>query len=83
MRLDLPPELEAIVEEAVKSGRYATPLEAARGAFLLLERETKFQELQREIHKGIDGPKSPWTADMAEDIKRRGRERLARERGEA
>jgi len=81
MRLELPPELEAIVDEAVKSGRYATPLEAAREALLLLdEHEAKFRALQREIDIGIASPKAPLEDGFADNVKRRGRERLARQR---
>ncbi len=79
MQLNLPPELAQIVEEAVRSGRYATPLDAAREALELLEKhEAKFQALKREIEIGIASPKAPLEAGFAEDVKRRGRERLAR-----
>ncbi|WP_337187735.1 type II toxin-antitoxin system ParD family antitoxin [Phenylobacterium sp.] len=81
MKLELPPELEAIVEEAVKSGRYATALDATREAFLLLDQqEAEFRALKHEIDAGIASPKAPWEPDLAEGVKRRGRERLARER---
>jgi putative addiction module CopG family antidote len=78
MQLNLPPELEAIVEEAVRSGRYATPLEAAREAFALLgEHEAKFRALRREIEIGMNSPHAPLEDGFFEDVKRRGRERLA------
>ena len=78
MHLELPPELEAIVDEAVRSGRYASVLDAAREAFSLLEaHEAKFQVLKREIEIGCDGPKSALDESFFADVKRRGRERLA------
>ena len=81
MRLELPPELEMIVEEAMRSGRYATELDTARAAFALLrEHEAKFQALKRDIELGIASPHSPLADDWAEDVKQRGRERLAAER---
>lgn len=84
MQLTLPPELAQIIEKAVRSGRYADPLEAARAAFMLLnERDAEFEALRREIEIGIASPKEPWEPDLLEDIRRRGRERLARERGAA
>jgi putative addiction module CopG family antidote len=81
MKLELPPELEAVVEEAVKSGRYPTELDAARAAFALFkEHEATFQALKRDIEIGIASPHSPLPDDWADDVKRRGRERLAAER---
>jgi putative addiction module CopG family antidote len=80
MQLPLPPDLQAIIEEAVRSGRYATPLEAAREAFALLEeQEAKFRALKREIELGRESLDAA-VADHAffEDVKRRGRERLAK-----
>ena len=78
MHLELPPELQAIVDEAVKSGRYATPLDAAREAFALLdEQEAKFQALKREIERGIESPHTDLEPDFFEQVKQRGRARLA------
>ena len=81
MRLELPPELEAIVDEAVQSGRYATPLDAAREAFALLdEQEGRFQALKREIERGIASPHAPLEPNFFAELKRRGREQLEKER---
>ncbi|PZQ57888.1 MAG: type II toxin-antitoxin system ParD family antitoxin [Phenylobacterium zucineum] len=79
MQINLPPELEAIVEEAVKSGRYATPEDALREAVSLLdENEAKFRALKREIEIGLNSPDAgPADAEFFADVKRRGRERLA------
>jgi putative addiction module CopG family antidote len=82
MHLPLTPELEAIIEEAVRSGRYATPLDAAREAFALLEEhEAKFQALKREIARGIASPSAgPFDQAAVDRICREGRLRLAERR---
>ncbi len=54
MNVSLTPELEAFVELAVKSGRYASASEAVReGLRLLEEREAKFLRLKRDIEIGL------------------------------
>lgn len=55
MNVSLTAELEAFVEEAVKSGRYASASEAVReGLRLLQEREAKFLRLKRDIEDGLN-----------------------------
>ncbi len=77
-QLDLPPDLKMIARDAVTSGRYATELDAARAAFILLEEhDAKFAALKRQIEVGINSPHAALEADFAEQIKRRGREQLA------
>jgi antitoxin ParD1/3/4 len=82
MKLTLPPDLEAIVQDAVRSGRYATADEVLREALILLdENEAKFLALKREIEIGMASPViGPADHAFFEDVKRRGRERLAAER---
>lgn len=82
MNVSLTPELEAFVEETVKSGRYASASEAVRaGLRLLAEREAKFMALKRDIEAGLNsGPGRPFDESVIEDVKRRGRERLAARR---
>ncbi|MCW5759851.1 MAG: type II toxin-antitoxin system ParD family antitoxin, partial [Phenylobacterium sp.] len=49
MRIDLPPDLEAIVDDLVGSGRYTDPIDVARAALALLDDEfAHFRALQRE-----------------------------------
>lgn len=78
MNVSLTPELEAFVEQAVKSGRYGTASEAVReGLRMLEEREAKFLALKRDIEIGLNsGPGEELTLELVENIKRRGRERL-------
>lgn len=79
MNVSLTPELEAFVEQTVKSGRYASASEAVReGLRLLEEREAKFLRLKRDIEDGIaSGEGREFTEDVAEEIKAAGRARLA------
>ena len=85
MNISLTPHLEEIVKSKVDSGLYNSASEVMRDALRLLEerdqlRELRFEELRREIQKGIDsGEATP--LDM-EEIKARGRKRLAAQQGE-
>lgn len=58
MNVSLTPELDAFVEQAVRSGRYGSASEAVReGLRMLQEREAKFERLKQDIKDGIDsGP---------------------------
>lgn len=80
MNVTLTPELEAFVERTVASGRYASQSEAiAAGLRLLEERESKLAALKRDIEIGMASPVAGiFDQAAADDIKRRGRERLAR-----
>ncbi|MBI4751014.1 MAG: type II toxin-antitoxin system ParD family antitoxin [Acidobacteria bacterium] len=84
MNISLTPQLEELVKRKVESGLYNSASEVMREALRLLEeqdrlREMRMEELRREIQKGLEsGPSVPFDA---EDIKRRGRERLAQPEG--
>lgn len=80
MNVSLTPELEAFVEHAVASGRYGSASEAVReGLRILQEREARFVALKQAIDAGVASPDANLTGeDLAADVKRRGRERLAR-----
>lgn len=86
MNISLTPHLEGIVKGKVESGLYTSVSEVMREALRLLEerdrlRELRLEELRREIQKGIDSGEA--TPLDIEDIKARGRERLAaQQRGE-
>ena len=80
MNINLTPQLEELVRSKVTSGLYNSASEVVREALRLMEREDQLRaaalgQLRQDIQAGIDsGPAGE--LDM-EDIKRRGRERLA------
>ena len=86
MNISLTPHLEEIVKGKVDSGLYNSASEVMRDALRLLEerdqlRELRLEELRREIQKGIESGEA--TPLDIEDIKTRGRQRLAaQQRGE-
>lgn len=73
MNISLTPELEKLVQDKVKSGRYHSASEVVREGLRLLEeqdllRQVKLQKLREEIQKGIDsGEATP--LDMEEIIR--------------
>lgn len=59
MNITLPPELEKMVEEKVKSGCYDSPSQVIRDGLQLLKEQDQLkqlrrEELRREVQKGID-----------------------------
>jgi antitoxin ParD1/3/4 len=96
MNVSLTPELEKLVNDKVKSGRYNSASEVVREGLRLLQdhdelRRIRRDELRREIMLGVEqirnGEYITLRTDedfqkFAEDIVRRGRERLAQS-GEA
>ena len=77
----LPPELQSFIADGIASGRFRSEDEAiVEGLNLLRGRERKLEALRADIQIGVDeadaGLVSPLDID---DIKRRGRERLAAE----
>ena len=85
MNISLTPQLEELVKGKVESGLYNSASEVMREALRLLEerdrlRELRFEELRREIQKGIDSGAA--TPLGMEEIKARGRKRLAAQQGE-
>ena len=80
MNISLTPHLEEVVKGKVESGLYTSASEVMREALRLLEerdrlRELRLEELRREIQKGIESGEA--TPLDIEDIKTRGRQRLA------
>jgi antitoxin ParD1/3/4 len=77
---------EAFIDSLVASGRYSTASEIIRDGLRLIEereqsREAKLEWLRAAIQEGLDSPSEEVDIDeMIEDVKRRGRERLAAER---
>ncbi len=83
MNINLTKRLEAFVREKVESGLYNNASEVVREALRQMhEKDTikiwTMDELEVEIQKGVDsGCAGEWTRQDVEDIKRRGREKLA------
>ena len=79
MPMTVPVEFEAFVEQAIASGRYRSEEELFADALRLLsERERKWQSLRDDIQAGLDEVEQGHVAPLdVEDIKQRGRQRLA------
>jgi antitoxin ParD1/3/4 len=80
MNISLNPHFESLIQMKVKSGLYNSASEVVREALRLMEerdhlRELRLEEVRQEVQKGIDSGEST-PLDM-EEIKARGRERLA------
>ncbi len=80
MNISLNPHFERLVKGKVERGLYKSVSEVMREALRLLEerdqlRELRLDELRRDIQKGIDSGTS--TPLDIEEIKARGRKRLA------
>jgi putative addiction module CopG family antidote len=89
MQIDLTPEQQDFVRQAVASGRFDRPEDAVRAAMeLWIERERRRAEILAAVDiakASIDrGEGTEITEDsmcaLAEDVKRRGRAQLAAER---
>lgn len=80
LNVNLTPELEALVREMIASGRYQSESEVVCDALRLMEArdeeyKAKLEQLRRDVQAGIDSGDAGELS--AEDIIRRGRERLA------
>jgi antitoxin ParD1/3/4 len=80
MNISLTPHLEDLVRAKVESGLYNSASEVMREALRLLQErdqlcEMRLEELRSEIQKGIESGSA--TPLDIEDIKARGRKRLA------
>jgi antitoxin ParD1/3/4 len=82
MNISLTPELEAMIQEKVRSGLYHTASEVVREALRLFqEREQlyaiRLEELRKEIAKGVEQLERGEGREVtAEEIKAMGRARL-------
>lgn len=82
MNVSLTPQLEELVKKKVDSGLYGSASEVMREALRLLDERDRIhamrlEELRAEIQKGLDSGEA--TPLNIEDIKARGRRRLAAE----
>jgi antitoxin ParD1/3/4 len=89
MNVSLTPELERLVEEKIKTGMYQTASEVVReGLRLLNERDHRFATLRSDVRSGFEAMErgefedhdAGTTKQLAQEIKRRGRQRLAEEK---
>jgi antitoxin ParD1/3/4 len=90
MNVSLTPELEKFIAKQVRSGLYQTSSEVVReGLRMLRQRAVTHQErlesLRAEIQKGVDavdrGDVVPFTPELLEAIKSKGRAKLAQKGG--
>jgi antitoxin ParD1/3/4 len=86
MNVSLTPQLEKLVQDRVKSGRYTSASEVIREALRLLETHDRaidqgLAQLRADVDAGLrqldEGQASPLDQIAVERIKRRGREKLA------
>ena len=79
MSVTISAEFESFVERAVASGRYRSEDEVFANALRLLsERERRWLALRDDIQVGLDDIESGDVAPLdVEDVKQRGRQRLA------
>ena len=68
MNVSLTPELEALIQERVRSGRYTSASEVVREALRLLEdrdelRRLRLAELRSQVAVGLDSPDRGQTRD--------------------
>ena len=86
MNVSLTPQLEKLVQDRVKSGRYTSASEVIREALRLLETHDRaidqgLAQLRADVDAGLrqldEGQSSPLDQLAVERIKRRGREKLA------
>ena len=80
MNVSITPQLENFLQERVQAGRYNNVSEAVRAAVRLLQQEEqqyeeRLAELRKEIDKGFEGEPVPYTRELVEDVKARGRAR--------
>jgi antitoxin ParD1/3/4 len=74
---------EAFIERLIASGRYSTASEIIRDGLRMIEereqdREAKLEWLRAAIQEGLDSPSEEVDIhEWMEDVKRRGRQRLA------
>jgi antitoxin ParD1/3/4 len=80
MTVTLPPQLEAMIEEKVTSGRYADAGEVVEEALPLLDERDRFEQLRAELAIGLEqierGETVPYTPDFMERLKREATEHV-------
>jgi antitoxin ParD1/3/4 len=82
MNISLTPQLEKLVQDRVKSGRYTSASEVIRDALRLLDsRDRGTAQLNADVEAGLRqldaGQSRPFDADAVERITQAGRAKLA------
>ena len=80
MNISVNEHYERLISAWVQSGEFASDEDAVQAGLALLEKyQDRLETLRREMQEARDsGPGRPFDVSVVEDIKRRGRERLAR-----
>jgi antitoxin ParD1/3/4 len=87
MNVSLTPQLEDLVRKKVDSGQYTSASEVVREALRLLDafesvRSSALAKLREDVNAGWKDVEEGRVSDFdPEDVKRRGREKLARTKG--
>ena len=85
MNVSLTPELEKIVNDKVKSGRYLSASEVVREALRLLEERDRLQEirlveLRKEIRKGLNSGPSIDGEEVFRELRQKAQERRRKQK---
>ena len=92
INVSLTPQLEELVQQRVRSGRYSSASEVVRAALRLLEahdreQEARIAQLRSDVGAGLrqldEGVARPFDVDAVAGIKARGRAALARRKKKA
>jgi antitoxin ParD1/3/4 len=80
MNVPINEHYERLIHEWVQAGEFSSDEEAVQAGLALLEKyQERLDSLRREMKEAREsGPGRPFNASVVEDIRRRGRERLAR-----
>lgn len=82
MNVSLTPELEAMIQQQVDSGRYTNASEVVREALRLLDEHQRLQHLRSLLAVGLEqaqrGELREFTPELLEDIDRRAEELFRR-----
>lgn len=82
MNVSLTPQIEAMIQQRVESGRYRNASDVVREALLLLEEREKLEHLRSLLEVGLEqsrrGETVEFTPDYMADIHRRAKEAYLR-----
>jgi putative addiction module CopG family antidote len=74
MPMQLPPQAEALIEQKVRSGLYASAEEATAAMQLLEEHDRRLLRLRVAIAEGEVGEAIPWTPELMAQLRREAEE---------